>query len=319
MKGDGSMHCPRTKFFLGIPLFVAIAIIVIPAISLAEDYKMFSSEEYGFTMKYPADWVKIDRPKGNYFVVFQSPDLTDGFRDRIHVAAHKPVKDPLNVFLQELRNGIKDLQKKGGGTEKQEVRIVDEGEFRSEVPGAYYFFIQAYENKLKIWMDIVIVFYKHDQTLLRISCLAPSKSMEKFHQLFNDVLVSVRFTEGKPEGQPSAPQAVPAPAPGVAPTPAQPAPPTTAPMQPPAQPSPQGTVIPQPQQRPAAPAPVTPQPEVRPPQPSMTPESPPAPSGPTPGIQPDKAMKQIQPPVGPRPGPRAPVREPEKPATGIVN
>ncbi len=312
------MHCPRTRFFLGIPLFVAIAIIVIPAISLAEDYNVFASEEYGFTMKYPANWVKIDRPKGNYFVVFQSPDLTDGFRDRIHVAAHKPVKDPLNVFLKELRNGIKDLQTKSGGGEKQEVRIVDEGEFRSEVPGAYYFFIQAYENKLKIWMDIVIVFYKHDQTLLRISCLAPSKSMEKIHQMFNDVLVSVRFTEGKPEVQPSAPQTAPTPAPSAPPTQAQPTPPTAVPTQPPAQPSPQ-RAVPQPTERLAPPVSVTPQPEVRPAPPSTTPESAPAPSGPTPAIQPDQTMRQIQPPAAPRPGPRAPVREPERPATGIVN
>ncbi len=220
------MHSPRTGSFSGFPLLVAIAILVIPAISLAEDYKVFTSEEYGFSMKYPANWVKIDNPKGNYYVVFQAPDLVDGFRNRIHVAAHKPVKDPLNVFLQELRNGIKDLQGKAEKKDKQEVRIQDEGEFRSEVPGTYYFFIQALENKLKIWMDIVIVFYKHDQTLLRISCLAPSKNMEKSHQMFNDVLVSVRFTEGKPETRPPAPQAVPAPSPGAPPIQGSPTPPT---------------------------------------------------------------------------------------------
>ncbi len=300
------MHSPRIGSFLGFPLFVAIAILVIPAISLAEDYKDFKSEEYGFSMKYPASWVKIDNPKGNYYVVFQAPDLVDGFRNRIHVAAHKPVKDPLNVFLQELRNGINDLQKKAGSKEKQEVRIVDEGEFRSEVPGAYYFFIQALENKLKIWMDIVIVFYKHDQTLLRISCLAPSKNMEKSHQMFNDVLVSVRFTEGKPETQPSAPQAVPAPVPG-------------APTQPPVQPGPPGAMTPQPQPQPTPPASVTPQPPVRPAPPSTAPESTPGPSGPLPGVQQEQPMRQLQPPPAPRPGPRAPVREPERPATGIVN
>ena len=228
VKGDGEMHSPRIGSFLRSPLFVAIAILVIPAISLAEDYKVFTSEEYGFSMKYPANWVKIDNPKGNYYVVFQAPDLVDGFRNRIHVAAHKPVKDPLNVFLQELRNGIKDLQGKAEKKDKQEVRIVDEGEFRSEVPRRVPLFIQALENKLKIWMDIVIVFYKHDQTLLRISCLAPSKNMEKSHQMFNDVLVSVKFTEGKPETRPSAPQAVPAPTPG-------------APTQPPVQPGPSGS------------------------------------------------------------------------------
>ena len=140
MKGDGEMHSPRIGSFLGFPLFVAIAILVIPAISLAEDYKVFTSEEYGFSMKYPANWVKIDNPKGNYYVVFQAPDLVDGFRNRIHVAAHKPVKDPLNVFLQELRNGIKDLQGKAEKKDKQEVRIVDEGEFRSEVPGVVLLF-----------------------------------------------------------------------------------------------------------------------------------------------------------------------------------
>ena len=306
MKGDGEMHSPRIGAFLGFPLFVAIAILVIPAISLAEDYKVFTSEEYGFSMKYPANWVKIDNPKGNYYVVFQAPDLVDGFRNRIHVAAHKPVKDPLNVFLQELRNGIKDLQGKAEKKDKQEVRIVDEGEFRSEVPGAYYFFIQALENKLKIWMDIVIVFYKHDQTLLRISCLAPSKNMEKSHQTFNDVLVSVKFTEGKPETRPSAPQAVPAPTPG-------------APTQPPVPPGPSGAMTPQPQPQPTPPASVTPQPRVRPAPPSTAPESTPEPSGPLPGVQQEQPMRQLQPPPAPRPGPRAPVREPERPATGIVN
>ncbi len=300
------MHSPRIGCFLGFPLFVAIAILVIPAISLAEDYKVFTSEEYGFSMKYPANWVKIDNPKGNYYVVFQAPDLVDGFRNRIHVAAHKPVKDPLNVFLQELRNGIKDLQGKAEKKDKQEVRIVDEGEFRSEVPGAYYFFIQALENKLKIWMDIVIVFYKHDQTLLRISCLAPSKNMEKSHQMFNDVLVSVKFTEGKPETRPSAPQAVPAPTPG-------------APTQPPVPPGPSGAMTPQPQPQPTPPASVTPQPRVRPAPPSTAPESTPEPSGPLPGVQQEQPMRQLQPPPAPRPGPRAPVREPERPATGIVN
>jgi hypothetical protein len=296
------MRCQRIRFFLVISLLVATAVTVVPAISLAEDYKVFTSEEYGFTMKYPADWVKVDKPKGNYYVVFQAPDLTDGFRNRIHVAAHKPVKDPLNVFLKELRNGIKDLQKKAGGQEKQEVRIVDEGEFRCEVPGAYYFFIQALENKLKIWMDIVIVFYKHDQTLLRISCLAPSKSMEKFHKMFNDVLVSVKFVEGQPETQPSAPQAAPAPTPGAPPLHVQPTPPGAAPTQP----HPPAS---------AAPAP----PLVQPSPQSTAPGSSPTTSGPLPGVQQQQPMRQLQPPPAPRSGPRAPVRQPEKPATGIVN
>lgn len=263
---------------------VTLLIFLVPLSTFAADFKTFSSDEYGFTIKYPATWVKIDKPQGNYYVVFQDPDLTDNFRAKIHIAAHKPVKDPLNVFLQELRNGITDLQK-GTGTskEKQEVRILDEGEFKCEVPGAYYFFIQAYENTPKIWMDIVIVFYKMDQTLVRVSCLAPSKSMEKFHQLFNEALLSMRFNQTPPVSkengqqnqisgstgqiQPSAPVASPT------------GPATTAPQQ-------------QPQSS----------------QPSILRQQPPV-------VQPSA------PPAGPpqRPGPRGPARETDRPATGIVN
>jgi hypothetical protein len=200
-------YCRRARWL------VMLAILAIPTVSIAADYKLFTSTEYDFAMKYPASWVKLDKPKGNYYVVFQSPDLMDNFRPRVHVAAHKPVKDSIKVFLQEFRNGIKDLKKK-------EVKIIDEGEFQCDVPGAYFFFIQALDDKLKIWMDIVIVFYKNQQTLLRISCLAPSKGMSKMQGLYNDVLVSVRFTSGQQpasttSGAPST--TVPAPEPAATP------------------------------------------------------------------------------------------------------
>ena len=139
-----------------VSLFVAaLLIFTVPGLTFGADFKTFTSDEYGFSMKFPPTWIKIDKPQGNYYVVFQDPDLTENFRAKIHVAAHKPVKDQLNVFLQELRNGITDLQK-GTGTakEKQEVRILDEGEFKSEVPGAYYFFIQAFENIIQIEISI---------------------------------------------------------------------------------------------------------------------------------------------------------------------
>jgi len=283
MKGDDSMDLPRVGSYIRVTVTIVIVLaLIIPATLWAQNYKEFVSDEYGFAMKYPASWVKIDKPKGNYYVVFQSPDLVDNFRPRIHVAAHKPVKDPISVFLQEFRNGIKDLQKPAGTEkadprakgaarqEKQEVRILDEGEFKSEIPGAYYFFIQALEDKLKIWMDIVIVFYKQDQTLLRISCLAPSSAMEKFHQMFNDVLVSVKFTEGAAQLAPPPRTIVPAPPPSAAPPPSRPSPPAMAP-----EPAPE--IRTQPPGRPAPPAPA------------------------------------------PKAGPRGPAREPERPATGIVN
>jgi hypothetical protein len=153
--------------------------------------EFFRSQEYGFSMEYPKGWTRIDKPKGNYYVIFEAPELTEGFRNRIHVAAHKPVKDPLDVYLQELRKGIKDLQKKDGEKEKQAVRLVDEGEFKGGVSGAHYFLTQAFESNLKIWMDIMIVYYKDKDTLLRISCLCPSKAMPKMQSTFNYVLGSV--------------------------------------------------------------------------------------------------------------------------------
>lgn len=309
MKGDDYMNLPRTGFSCRILLMVIIAGLAIPAVSSAEEYKSFTSEEYGFVMKYPGSWVKVE-PKGSYYLVFQAPDLVENFRARIHIAAHKPVKDPISVFLQELRNGIADLQKKGG-KQGQEVRIMDEGEFACDVPGAYYFFIQALDEKLKIWMDIVIVFYKYEQTLVRISCLAPSQSMERFQEMFNNVLISVKF---------GAPQ--------------QPAPQTS---RPPAPPAPATT---QQQIQPAVPAPAPPaKPQVRPapPTPGTLPSWPavrPSPSAPPPGTedepdseepagvtQPERPVRQVPPAPVPRSGgPRGgPSREPERPATGIVN
>jgi hypothetical protein len=276
------MNLFKGRLKLTVLMSVTILLFALPWISRAEEYKTFVSEEFGFTMQYPASWVKIEKPKGNYYVIFQSPNLTDNFRNRIHVAAHKPVKDPLNVYLQEFRNGIADLQKQAGGAaarDKQEVKLIDEGEFKSEVPGAYYFFIQAYENNLKVWMDIVIVYYKNEQTLLRVSCLAPSSVMEKSQPLFNDILVSVKFA---PEGTPSSTQ----PGPGTLPAP----PPVTSP----------------PQTRPT-PAPAAPR-EMRP---SLERREPSVQVQPTPPSQ--------QPAPAPRPGPRGPVGGPERPGTGIVD
>ncbi|MFH0959910.1 MAG: hypothetical protein V1897_14540 [Pseudomonadota bacterium] len=266
-------------------LFVAaLFIFTIPGLTFGADFKSFTSDEFGFSMKFPSTWVKIDKPQGNYYVVFQDPDLTDNFRAKIHVAAHKPVKDQLNVFLQELRNGITDLQK-GTGTakEKQEVRILDEGEFKSEVPGAYYFFIQAYENTPKIWMDIIIVFFKSDQTLVRVSCLAPSKSMEKFHQIFNEVLLSVGFNQTSPVGE----QKV----------------------------SPNGTVVPTGQSQAAPTSPPSITPGTRQPQQVQ-------PSGirqEAPSATPSATIPAAPPGPAQRPGPRGPARETDRPATGIVN
>lgn len=276
----------------GIIILLAFAGLV-PNICCAQDFKTFTSEDYGFVMKYPGTWVKAE--PGNYYLVFQSPELIDGIRGRIHVSAHKPVKDNVSVFIQELRNGLADIQKKGG---KEQVRILDEGDFKSEVPGSYFFFIQAYEPKDKVWMDIVIVFYKHDQTLVRISCLAPSSAMEKMQGIYNEVLTSVKFVD----------QAAPAPAP--APAPRQPAPGV---MQQPAAPP-----MPAPSVRPA-PSPAQTMPSVRPAQPSA-----PAPAPAEPEAEADEEVapapppRQVQPAPAPRPGPRGPSRESDKPATGIV-
>jgi len=270
------------KTWLNLTTFVLLTalLLVLPSALCAQDYKVFMSEEYGFTMQYPSSWVKVEKPKGNYYVVFQSPDLTDNFRSRIHVAAHNPVKDPLSVYLQEFRNGVADLQKqtRAGTRDHQEVRLVDEGEFKCEVPGAYYFFVQAFETNLKIWMDIVIVYYKYDQTLLRVSCLAPSSVMDKLQPVFNDVLVSIKFvSEGKPSVQQSGPAAIPPPTPG----------------------------------SPQSPARTAPAPPAREMKPGLQPREP---SG---QLQPAPPSQQSIP--GPRPAPRGPVGEPERPGTGIVN
>ncbi len=127
MKGDSSMNLFKKGLNWTLIVCATIAVLMLPAASLAQDYKIFSSEEYGFTMKYPATWVKIDRPAGNYYAAFQSPEQTANFRNVIRVSAHKPVKDPLNVFLQELRNGIADLQKQASGAKKEQQEVRNPG------------------------------------------------------------------------------------------------------------------------------------------------------------------------------------------------
>ncbi len=296
------MTLRKNVLFFAIFLVLAASRMICPDFASAQSFKTFYSEEYDFTMKFPADWVKVE-PKGNYYIVFQAPDLIDNFRSRINVSAHKPVKDPLNVLLQEFRTGVAELQKKGP-KETQEVKIVDEGEFKSEIPGSYYFFIQALDSKLKVWMDIVVVYYKWDQTLVRVSCLAPSGAMERLQPMFNEVLVSLRVGQGQTSSG-AKPQSAPAI------------------TEKPAAPSVQSPAVGQSQTRPA-PAPSVPAPSTRP-APTTSP-APSAPAVPTDAegeadedIQTQTSGRQIQPAPAPKPGPRGPAREPERPATGIVN
>ncbi len=263
-------------------------VLLMVTVACGEEFKTYTSEEYAFSMKYPANWVKVE--PGNYYLVFQSPDMTDGVRNRIHVAAHRPVKDPMNVFLEEMRQGIADLQKKAGNSKA--AQILDEGEFKSATPGAYYFFLQVYD---KTWMDVVIVFFKHEQTLLRISCLAPSKSMEKFQPMFNEVLTSVRFND----------QTLPTAKPGSPATPALPTAEETAPASRTPQVKPTA---------PSGPPTQTTGPASR--QPSAPPETDLAPE--------DEAQDEVQAPTAPTPAPkpsapRGPARGPERSGAGIIN
>jgi hypothetical protein len=215
------------------------------------------------------------------------------------------VKDPVSVFVQELKTGIADFQR------KQQVKLVDEGEFKCDVPGAYFLFLQALDDKFKIWTDIVIVFYKNDQTLVRISCLAPSQSMERFQGMFNEVLTSVRFGGPQQPASPtSRPSAVQPGAPGSFQQPAQPTAP--APAAPATQvrpsPPPPGTLLGTPSVRPA---PSTPAPSM---------ESEPDTEEPAGVTQPEQPTRQFQQPAPKPSAPRGgPLREPERPATGIVN
>lgn len=303
---------------LNFGIFAALVLaLAFPVVVSAQDYKVFTSDEYGFSMKYPSSWIKIDKPKGNYYVVFQSPDLAENFRSRVHVAAHSPVKDSISVFAQELKSGITDMQKKAqqAGSDKPPVTILDEGEFKCDVPGSQYFFIQAYDENSKIWMDIVIVFYKAENTLLRISCLAPSSAMESYQKTFNDVLLSVKFASSGSTTQ------IDRPAPPASSSPARPAPqatPSTQPQLLPPQPSVPTQVRPQTQPEPSPTQPqsrtVTPSPPAsRVEQPSSTGQT-------SPSIQTNPQPGQTSPnDAGSRPAPRGPMRDSDKPTTGIIN
>jgi hypothetical protein len=251
------------NFLLTAVLMGTIVLVALPADS--QELKTYSNEEFGFNMKYPASWVKIDQPKSQYTPVFQDPNLVDDYRPKIHVAAIKGAKDSLEKYLEETRNGIKDLATKSVPPEQQSVQLLYEGEFQSDVAGAYFFFLKALEERPRIWVNVIIVFYKHDDTLVRVSCLAPESKMDRFHSLFNKVLLSMNFglsAAGQPV--PPRPTAVPPPAPGA---PAPPGPSVQLPTE----------TTPGPGGAPVAPPAGT---QVGPVQPPTPEEWPPAPRGP---------------------------------------
>jgi hypothetical protein len=182
--------------------------------------------------------------------------------------------------------------------EKEQVEILEDAKF-GEGPGAHYFWVRAFEKEMKIWVGIIIVLYKNEQTLVMISCLAPfpttmtkDQFMEQYVPVFNPVLLSVKFTG------PSAPATqVPGsqPAPSPVPTIPQPRSGPETPLQSPA------VQAPQPPAPAPAPAPMTP-----PPAPTVQPQPPAATTQPAPAPR----------PTGPRGGPRP---GQDRPSTGIVN
>ncbi len=222
----------RVGVLLAVLAGLLLAVVANPAPVGAQKYNEFYSEEYGFSMKYPATWVKLDEPKGGYYKVFQTPEPVVGkARVQINVAAHKPVNASIDVFLNEFRNAVKDLQEKSNnapGSPKQ-VRQLHEDKYDCDVPGAYYFYIEAFDEQAATMMRVVIVFYKHEDTLVRLSCLAPATHMDQFRPAFTDVLQSVTFKGAQAATpapgpsvesvQPTRPSAVRPPAPAPAPSP----------------------------------------------------------------------------------------------------
>ncbi len=184
----------RTKVRVLVGFLLAILLAGYPSAGVTEQFRAFRSDEYDFAMKYPGDWIMNDRPEENYYVVFEAPELIGNFRCRIHVAVHAPVEESLGDVVQEVRKGIDDLKDKSGTREGEKgVQILDEGPFKCGVPGAYFIYLRVYDTSLKTWMGTIIVFYQYKETLLRVSCLAPSRFIESHHRMFNDVLLSVNF------------------------------------------------------------------------------------------------------------------------------
>ena len=178
-----------------------------PSVVDAQPYSLFQSDKYGFSMKYPADWIILDDMEGgNYYKVFQAAEPGGKVRPRINVAVHKPVKASIEVFLNEFRTAVKDLESKSGNSGgPKKVRMLDEGKFECEVPGAYYFFIEALEEKVNQMMNVIIVFYKHEDVLLRVSCIAQHDKVQQFHNAFNDVLLSITFKPVQAQTAPASP------------------------------------------------------------------------------------------------------------------
>ncbi len=266
----------RTKVYLLLPIVLVIAVLWLPARALAQEFKTYKNDKFGFSMDYPATWKPV-KTKPVYEVVLQSPAGPNELPSQINVACQKPYAETIADAVKKLQKQVQDLRKEPDQVSKS-VKIVQGDNFEC-IPGAYWLQLEALDADRKMMVDIVLVYYQHQDVLLRVSCITRQGNLENMFPAFNKVLCSVKFhqpVEGPvPLGTPS-----PAPQPGPGMTEDQ--------QEPQPAPAPQT-----PNLRYPAPPPRTQAPAVQPVQPAVQPE----PEGePYPGVQ----------PVVPAPGTRAP-------------
>ena len=112
----------RSRGIVVLTAVMAATIVLVALPAASQEMKNYYNEEFGFAMRYPATWVKVDQPKGSYTAVFQDPGMP---ACKIHVAAIGGAKDRLEKYIEETRNGIKDLEKQSVPAEQQAVQMID--------------------------------------------------------------------------------------------------------------------------------------------------------------------------------------------------
>ncbi|MEW6347465.1 MAG: hypothetical protein AB1646_00255 [Thermodesulfobacteriota bacterium] len=304
----------RTKVYLLSLIFAVLAFLWSPAFAQSQEFKTYKNDTYGFSIDYPGTWKSV-KSKPVYTVVFQASEGSDSFPHRVNVACQKPYQDGIASEVERVKEQIKKLKQERDRASNR-VKIVMDGKFDC-VPGAYFLQLEAYDPELKADIDIVLVYYLHNDLLLRVSCLTKMGSLDRMFGLFNRVLCSVKFHQPAPPA-PITTAPTPAPTPSPGPPEEQEQPP--APMQ--RQPRYQDAPPPLPQPRYPAPALRTPAPapaqqEPLPPR-QEAPQRMQAPA-PAPPAEPDDdagpAVTPQRPPVpgtrGPAPAPRPSVQPEE--------
>ncbi len=198
-------------------LILLLAVILVPSVGAIPFYWEPKSDEPGFTIDVPAKWSQASRSRDKVANVhFERRDRAG--RVAIEVRAYTSENTDLEQLVLQLRSRLAVKYDRVFLLKRRDVG------FRKNMER------QLWRARLgKKSYTLLTSFVVADDKVLQLVCVAPTQTHKEYEYVFDNALLSLDFSEGKPDGgaeqeKTEAPQpaAAPASAPS-APAPAAPA------------------------------------------------------------------------------------------------